>query len=117
MLTSLRIGKIGGIEVFIHWSWLPIFLLITWSFATGILDHFYPEWSPAQRWLAGAIVSLAFFLSLLLHELAHSLLARRRGIDVRDITLFFLGGVSSLKGEPRTAQDEFALAIVGPPTS
>ncbi len=117
MPASLKIGKIGGIEVFVHWSWLFIFILITWSFATGILDHFYPEWSAAQRWLAGAIISLVFFLSLLLHELAHSLLARRRGIDVRDITLFFLGGVSSLKGEPRTAQDEFAIAIVGPLTS
>jgi Zn-dependent protease/CBS domain-containing protein len=117
MPASLKIGKIGGIEVSIHWSWLFIFVLITWSFATGILDHFYPGWSAAQRWLAGAIVSLVFFLSLLLHELAHSLLARRRGIDVRDITLFFLGGVSSLKGEPKTAQDELAIAIVGPLTS
>jgi len=117
MPASLKIGKIGGIEVFVHWSWLFIFILITWSFATGILDHFYPEWSAAQRWLAGAIISLVFFLSLLLHELAHSLLARRRGIDVRDITLFFLGGVSSLKGEPQTAQDELAIAIVGPLTS
>jgi Zn-dependent protease len=117
MPASLRIGKIGGIEVFVHWSWLFVFVLITWSFATGILDHFYPEWSAGQRWLVGAIVSLVFFLSLLLHELAHSLLARRRGIDVRDITLFFLGGVSSLKGEPQTAQDEFAIAAVGPLTS
>jgi Zn-dependent protease/CBS domain-containing protein len=117
MPTSLKIGKIGGIEVFIHWSWLFIFILITWSFATGILDRFYPGWSAGQRWLAGAIISLVFFLSLLLHELAHSLLARRRGIEVRDITLFVLGGVSSLKGEPQTPQDEFAIAIVGPLTS
>ena len=80
MPASLKIGKIGGIEVSIHWSWLFIFILITWSFATGILDHFYPGWSAAQRWLVGAIVSLVFFLSLLMHELAHSLLARRPNI-------------------------------------
>jgi Zn-dependent protease len=117
MPASLRIGKIGGIEVFIHWSWLFIFVLFTWLFATGILDRFYPGWSAGQRWLAGAIVSFVFFVSLLLHELAHSLLARRRGIEVREITLFFLGGVSNLRGEPRTAKDEFAIAIVGPLTS
>ena len=117
MPASLKIGKIGGIEVFIHWSWLFVFILLTWSFATGILEHFYPGWSTGQRWLVGGVVAIVFFLSLLLHELAHSLLARRRGIEVRDITLFVLGGVSSLKGEPQTPQDEFAIAIVGPLTS
>jgi len=117
MLTSLKIGKIGGIEVSVHWSWLFIFLLLTWSFATGILDHFYPGWSAAQRWIAGGIISIVFFISLLLHELAHSFLARSKGLDVRGITLFIFGGVSNLAGEPRTAQDEFAIAVVGPLTS
>ena len=117
MLTSLKIGKIGGIEVSVHWSWLFIFLLLTWSFATGILDHFYPGWSAAQRWIAGGIISIVFFISLLLHELAHSFLARSKGLDVRGITLFVFGGVSNLTGEPRTAQDEFAIAVVGPLTS
>lgn len=114
---TLKLGKIGGIEVSVHWSWLFIFLLLTWSFAGGILDHFYPEWSHAQRWLVGSIISVVFFLSILVHELAHSFVARSKGVDVRGITLFLFGGVSNLRGEPRRAQDEFAIAVAGPATS
>ncbi|MGD0765741.1 MAG: site-2 protease family protein [Dehalococcoidia bacterium] len=117
MPSSFKIGKIGGIEVGIHWSWIFIFLLLTWSFATGTLDHFFPNWSPAAKWIAGAATSLVFFGSLLLHELAHSFVAKSKGIDVRGITLFVLGGVSNLSGEPRSAKEEFEISVVGPLTS
>lgn len=117
MPSSFKFGKIGGIEVGVHWSWIPIFLIFTWLFATGTLDHFFPHWSAAAKWTAGAVTSAIFFASLLAHELAHSFVARSKGLDVRGITLFFIGGVSNLGGEPRSAGDEFVISVVGPLTS
>jgi Zn-dependent protease/predicted transcriptional regulator len=117
MRSSFTIGRIAGIEIGVHWSWLFIFVLITWSFAQGLLEHYFPEWSEGRRWAMGAIVALIFFASLLLHELSHSLLARARGIPVKGITLYLFGGVSNLGREPQSAREEFMIAIVGPLTS
>ncbi len=117
MPSTFKFGKIGGIEIGVHWSWIPIFVIFTWLFATGTLEHFFPHWSIAARWIAGAITSAIFFASLLAHELAHSFVARSKGLDVRGITLFFIGGVSNLGGEPRSAGDEFQISVVGPLTS
>ena len=117
MPSSFKIGKIAGIEIGVHWSWLFIFVLVTWSFATGILEQFFPEWSEVRRWVVGAIVSGIFFVSILLHELSHSLVAKARGIEVKGITLFIFGGVSTLEREARSAGEEFQIAIVGPLTS
>ena len=117
MPSSIKFGKIGGIEIGVHWSWIPIFIIFTWLFATGTLDHFFPHWSAAAKWIAGAVTSAIFFGSLLAHELAHSFVAKSKGLDVRGITLFFIGGVSNLGGEPRSAADEFQISVVGPLTS
>jgi Zn-dependent protease len=117
MPSTIKFGKIAGIEIGVHWSWIPIFFLFTWLFATGTLDHFFPHWSTAAKWIAGAVTSAIFFASLLAHELAHSFVARSKGLDVRGITLFFIGGVSNLGGEPRSAGDEFQISVVGPLTS
>ena len=117
MLGTYKIGRVLGIEVSVHWSWVFIFVLITWTFATGILEEFYPEWSGSRRWVVGGGISLVFFLSILAHELSHSLLARRYGIPVSSITLFVFGGVSNLTKEPENARQEFLIAIVGPLTS
>ncbi|HUS82686.1 MAG TPA: site-2 protease family protein, partial [Dehalococcoidia bacterium] len=117
MPSSIKFGKIGGIEIGAHWSWIPVFFVFTWLFANGTLDYFFPNWSTAAKWLAGAVTSVVFFASLLAHELAHSFVARSKGLEVRSITLFFLGGVSNLGGEPRSAGDEFQISIVGPLTS
>lgn len=114
MPSSFKIGKIAGIEIGVHWSWLFIFALVTWSFATGILEQLFPEWSDARRWVVGGIVAIIFFLSILLHELAHSFVAKARGIEVKGITLFIFGGVSNLGREARSAGEEFQIAIVGP---
>lgn len=116
MPQSFRIGRIAGIEVAVHWSWLFIFFLVTASFAS-LFDHFYPEWAPALQWAAGALVSAVFFVSILLHELSHSLVAKARGLGVRDITLFVFGGVSNLTQEAESPSQEFQIAIVGPLTS
>jgi Zn-dependent protease len=115
--SSFKLGRLFGVDVGVHWSWIFIFLIVTWSFATGILDHYYPGWSDAQRWVAAALVSSVFFLSVLLHELSHAIVSNRLGLPVRSITLFVFGGVANLEREPDNATDEFRIAIVGPATS
>ena len=117
MIGTIRIGRIFGFEINVHWSWLFIFFLVTWTFATGILEQFYPEWTGSRRWVVGAGISVIFFLSILLHEMSHSLLARRYGIPVTSISLFVFGGVSNLSKEPENARQEFWIAFVGPFTS
>lgn len=119
MLSSFKIGKIFGIEIGVHWSWIFIFALLTWSFGDkgGVLHQYIPEWSAERRWIVSGIIALIFFSSILLHELSHSLVAKARGIPVSGITLFIFGGVSSLGREAKSASEEFQIAIVGPLTS
>lgn len=114
MVGTFRLGRLFGFEINIHWSWIFIFFLVTWTFATGILEEFYPDWTDGRRWVAASAISVIFFFSILLHEMSHSLLARRYGIPVAGITLFIFGGVSSLSKEPDNARQEFMIAIVGP---
>jgi len=114
---SFRIARILGVDVSVHWSWLLIFIALSYSYATVALVEAYPDWNSGTRWIAGAGVALVFFSSILLHEMAHSLLARRYGIPVSGITLFILGGVSNLTKDPENAKQEFWVAIVGPLTS
>lgn len=117
MPSSFKIGKIAGIEIGVHWSWLLILVLITSTIARGILDEFFPQWAEARKWAVGAIVAGIFFASILAHELSHSLVAKARGIEVKGITLFIFGGVSNLGREAQSAGEEFQIAIVGPLTS
>jgi len=117
MPSTFKFGKIAGIEIGVHWSWVFIFGLITWSLATGILETYYSEWSETLRWGVGVIIAIIFFISILLHELSHSLVAKARGIHVEGITLFVFGGVSQLGREAESAGEEFQIAIVGPITS
>ncbi len=114
---SLRLGRIHGIEIAVHWSWLIIFVLFTWSLAVFFFPPLYPGWSVATYWIVGAISTVLLFASVLLHELSHSLVAEAQGIPVSSITLFVFGGVSSIQSEPRTARDEFLMAIAGPASS
>jgi Zn-dependent protease len=114
---SFRLLRLLGFDILIHWSWLIIVFLLTWSLESNYLPDLYPEWSPGRRWAVGAVTSLLFFSSVLAHELAHAVVARRRGTPVRHITLYIFGGASALGDEPRSARDEFWIAIVGPATS
>jgi len=118
-MEALKIGRIFGIDIRIHWSWLAIFVLLLWWLAEGFYDdvNAYSHWSAAERWLASGITTTLFFVSILLHELSHSLVARRLGLPVHSITLFIFGGVSSLTQEPDSPGQEFKMAIVGPLTS
>jgi Zn-dependent protease/CBS domain-containing protein len=115
--SSLRIFTIGGVDVAVHVSWLVIFGLVTWSLAVSFFPQAIPRASSAEAWLLGAIAALLLFASVLIHELAHSFVARARGLDVQSITLFIFGGVSNLTGEAKRPGAEFQIAIVGPLTS
>ena len=117
MPGTLRIGKIAGIDIDIHVSWIIILVLLTVSLATGWFPQLYPGWAPATYWLIALLSSLLLFVSVLLHELAHSLVARRRGLPVKNITLFIFGGVSNIEREPQSPGIEFQMAFVGPLTS
>ena len=117
MPGTFRIGKIAGIDIDIHVSWIIILVLLTVSLATGWFPQLYPRWAPATYWITSFIASLLLFVSVLVHELAHSLVARRRGLPVKSITLFIFGGVSNIEREPASPGIEFQLAFVGPLTS
>jgi len=117
MRSSIRLFRIAGIDIGIHYTWIFIFVLIAWSLAQGFFPQAYPGWSTTTYWVTGFVASLLLFVSVLLHELAHSLVARARGLPVRSITLFIFGGVSNLEEEPQQPRVEFFMSIVGPLTS
>jgi Zn-dependent protease len=113
---GLRLGRILGIEIAIDPSWIFIALLMTWSLAAGF-SRWHPGWTSATTLATALVATLLFFASVLLHELAHSLVARRYGVPVERITLFLFGGISNIEREPPSAMAEFMTAVVGPLTS
>lgn len=112
--TRLSLGKVLGIPLYIDASWLLIFVWVTWSLAGGYFPERYPSWSRTMVWGIGALTSLLFFGSVLLHELGHSLVARAQGMPVESITLFIFGGAAQISDEPDTPFNEFVMAIAGP---
>ena len=114
MTDGIRFGSIGGIRIGIHWSVLFVAWLLAWGLATSVLPGEAPGMHPAGYWLAGLAVAGLFFVSLLAHELAHALIARRSGVEVEEVTLWLLGGVAKLRGEARTPAAEFWIAAAGP---
>jgi Zn-dependent protease/CBS domain-containing protein len=117
MKSSWRLFRIAGIDIGVHYTWLFIFILISWSLAVGLFPQQHPGWSTSTYWAMGIFTALALFISVLLHELAHSLVAQARGMKVGSITLFIFGGVSNLEEEPQKPRIEFQMAVVGPLTS
>jgi Zn-dependent protease/CBS domain-containing protein len=117
MRGSFTIGRIAGIEIGIHYTWLIIFFLIAWSLAAGLFPELYPGWSSSTYWVIGVISAFLLFISVLIHELCHSLVAIHRGMKVHSIVLFIFGGVSNLEGEPEKASVEFVMSIAGPLSS
>ncbi len=113
MKSTFKLGRIFGIEIGFHYTWIFIVVFFSWSLSQFFAAT-HPAWSTATTWITGIIASLLIFVSVLLHELAHSLVAKARGLPVHSITLFILGGVSNLEEEPKSASIEFSMAIVGP---
>ena len=116
MRTNIKLGRVFGIEIGLHYSWFLIALLIVLS-VVGEFSSAHKDWSTGLIWSLSILTALLFFVSLLLHELAHSLVAESHGLPVRSITLFALGGISQIEKEPADARTEFWMAIVGPLTS
>jgi Zn-dependent protease/predicted transcriptional regulator len=115
--ATLSLGRIAGVKVGINWSALAIVALIVVGLATGELPDAYPGYSTVEYVAAALVAAVLFLASLLAHELAHAVVARRNGVEVESIVLWLLGGVAQLEGEPRTPGADFRIAVVGPLTS
>lgn len=111
---GVPLGRILGIPIRLDYSWFLVVALLTWALADSYFPAEYTGWPPALYWLVGALTALAFFASLLLHELGHSFVALRYKVPVRSITLLVFGGVAQIGGEPPSAKAELRIAIAGP---
>ncbi len=116
MRSQINLGRVFGIKIGLHYSWLIIAFLIVFSLSAQFHAG-NPEWGDGVILALAVLTAILFFVSLLLHELAHSVVAKSRGLPVREITLFALGGVSQIEQEPASAKTEFWMALVGPLTS
>ena len=114
---SVQLVRVLGIPVFVHFSWFIIFGLIAWTLATGYFPQRYPNLPVTSYWAKGLLASLLFFVSILLHELGHSVVALKSGIAIRSITLFIFGGVARLERDPPDGRTELRMAAAGPAVS
>ncbi len=111
--SGLRIGRILGIPIYLHSTWVFIFAAITYIIASQFKQE-HPLWTDTQHWTVGILTSLLFFASVLFHELSHSVVAQHYKIRVVSITLFLFGGLARIEREPSKAIQEFNIAIAGP---
>jgi Zn-dependent protease len=114
---SFRVGRVFGIELRIDWSLVVIFALLTWEIAVVVLPDLAASYAAAEYWAAAILATALFLATLATHELSHSLVARRRGIAVHNITLWMLGGIATLEGNAKTPGDDLAIALAGPAAS
>jgi Zn-dependent protease len=114
---AISLGRIFGIPIRVDYSWFLIFALLSWTLATGYYPAEFKHWALAQYWIVGAATAIMLFVSVLLHELGHSIVAKHYGTPVRSITLFIFGGVSQLSASAANAGAEFWVAAAGPVVS
>ena len=114
MGSSLTLGRIAGIRVGVHWSWLVVFALMVWTLSTGVFPETNPDLGDGAQVALAIVASVVFFASVLLHELGHAVQARRERIEIEGITLWLFGGVASLRGGFQSAGAEFRVAVAGP---
>ncbi len=116
-MGAVRIGRLLGVELAVHPSWLVIAFLITYSLAVRQFPAEFPHWPGGLYWAVAAATSLLFFASVLAHELSHAVVARRFHLRVSSITLFIFGGAANLEEEPKRPRDEALIAAAGPISS
>jgi Zn-dependent protease len=112
--SSFTLGRIAGIEIGINWTWLIVFALIVWTLATQIFPNQNDGFGDGTYVAMALVAAVAFFTSLLLHELGHAVQARREGMEIDGITLWLFGGVAKFRGMFPSAGAEFRIAIAGP---
>ena len=117
MRQSVRLGRVAGIAVGAHWSVVVISAIIAELLAVSVLPGAFPHHSAGLYWVVAGAAAVVFLASLLAHELAHALVARRNGVGVRSITLWMLGGVAELEGDPPSAGADLRIALAGPAAS
>jgi Zn-dependent protease/predicted transcriptional regulator len=115
--SGINLFKVAGIQITIDVSWFIIFLLVLWSLSAGYFPRQFPDQSVQVYWAAGLVATILFFFSVLFHEMSHSLMAQRCGIEISEIKLFIFGGVSKLSEEAKNPVNEFKIAVVGPMSS
>ena len=113
MKTHIKLGRIAGVELGLHYSWLVIAALITFSLVARF-RFTNPDWSTAVVWVSAVVTGLLFFVGLFVHELSHAMVAKSRGLPIHRITLFFLGGMAQIEREAEDPGTEFWMAIAGP---
>ena len=111
------LGRVFGIPIYAHYSWLPVFPFYAWAIASGLLPREAPGLSIIQYWALGLLTTMLLFVSVLVHELAHATMARAEGLGTGNITLYMFGGLASLNGQPAQPSSEFKIAVVGPAAS
>ncbi len=111
---GLRLGSLFGIEIRLDSSLILIFALLVYLLGANVFPAWHPNWAAGTTWMTATAAVVLFFASVLAHELAHSVVSQRFGIQVRRITLFLFGGVAEIAEEPREPRAEFLIAIVGP---
>jgi Zn-dependent protease/CBS domain-containing protein len=114
---TISIGRIYGISIDLDYSWFLLVGLLTWMLAVSYYPFEFRGWSTGEYWLVGFITALMLFVSVLIHEFGHSVVAKHFGLDVPRITLFVFGGVSEIAAEPPSAAAEFWIAVIGPVVS
>lgn len=113
-MRSIRVGRLAGIPIGVQPLWLLIVALITWSLGAVYYPDQAPGIAPAAAYALGLLSALLLFASILLHELGHAVVARRRGVEIEEIDLWLLGGVARMSGYPKRAPDELRFALAGP---
>ena len=111
---KVALFKLLGFTVSVDASWVIILFLVVWSLSKGVFPGYFPDLGDQTYWIMGLVGAMGLFVSILIHEFSHSLVARRYGLDIKGITLFIFGGVAEMKDEPETPKIEFLMAIAGP---
>jgi Zn-dependent protease/predicted transcriptional regulator len=117
MGNGFHLGRIAGIDIFLDWSLLIIFTLVTVSLGAGAFPTWHPEWGAMTAWATALAAAALFFASVLVHELSHALVGRLYGVEIPSITLFVFGGMAQMREEPRAWKPELWMALAGPATS
>ena len=111
---GVTLGKFNGIRVGLDYSWFIIFVLVVYMLAVWFFPENFEDVSVAEAWLLSLLTAVLFFLSILLHEFAHAIAARKRDVEITEVILFIFGGLARMKKEPERARDEFVIAGAGP---